>query len=124
MTKTLDGTLMCISSCTGVTVVSVVKLCLLTFPLCPAFFCTLCPAFSFADRDTYVNLFSLWLFVYFSGAHGKNVLAPVASDKEVELEMRKWLINANERSGGRDYRRKLAASRQGPPSPPPSDHQE
>ena len=116
MTKTLDGTLMRISSCTGVTVVSVVKLCLLTFPLCPAF--------SFADRDTYVNLFSLRLFVYLSGAHGKNVLAPVASDKEVELEIRKWLINANEWSGGRDYRRKLAASRQGPPSTPPSDHHE
>ena len=114
---------MYISSCTGVTVVSVVKLCLLTFPFVPLF-STLCPAFSFADRDTYVNLFSLWLFVYFSGAHGKNVLAPVASDKAVELEIRKWLINANERSGGRDYRRKLAASRQGPPSPPPSDHHE
>ena len=58
------------------------------------------------------------------GAHGKNVLAPVASEKEVEGEIRKWLINANERSGGRDHRRKLAASRRGPsppPSPPPSD---
>ena len=71
---------------------------------------------------TYVNLFSLRLFAYFLGAHGKNVLAPVVSEKEVEGEIRKWLINANERSGERDNRRKLAASRQGP-SPPPSDHE-
>ena len=39
---------------------------------------------------------------------------------EVEREIGKWIINVNERSGGRYYRRKLATSQQGPP--PPRDH--